>query len=65
MNNLLDEKWLEALPDKVTDNLMKQNAEVITVICERIKYFGNLRPTEITMLTNSLAFARSRYESHK
>lgn len=57
MNNLLDEKWLEALPDKVTDNLMKQNAEVITVICERIKYFGNLRPTEITMLTNSLAFA--------
>lgn len=57
MNNLLDEKWLEALPDKVADNLIKQNAEVITVICERIKYFGNLRPTEITMLTNSLAFA--------
>ena len=57
MNNLLDEKWLEALPDKVTDNLIKQNAEVITVICERIKYFGNLRPTEVAMLTNSLAFA--------
>lgn len=57
MNNLLDEKWLEALPDKVTDNLIKQNAEVITVICERIKYFGNLRPTEVAMLTNSSAFA--------
>lgn len=57
MNNLLDEKWLEALPEKVTDNLIKQNAEVIEVICNRIKYFGDLRPTEVNMLTNSLAFA--------
>lgn len=57
MNNLLDEKWLEALPEKVTDNLIKQNAEIIEVICNRIKYFGDLRPTEVNMLTNSLAFA--------
>lgn len=57
MNNLLNEKWLEALPEKVTENLIKQNTEVIKVICERIKYFGDLRPTEIKKLTNSVAFA--------
>lgn len=57
MNSLLDEKWLEALPKKVTDNLVKQNTEIIKVICDRIKYFGDLRPTEINKLTNSLAFA--------
>ncbi len=57
MSSLIDEKWLESLPKNVTDNLAKQNAEVIKVICERIKYFGDLRPTEINRLTNSVAFA--------
>ncbi len=56
MSNLLDEKWLENLPDPVADNMSKLNAEVIKVICERIKYFGDLRPTEVKKLTNSLEF---------
>lgn len=57
MNNLLNENWIEALPDKVADNLIKQNAEVIEVICKRLKNIGDLRPTEIHKLANSLAFA--------
>lgn len=57
MNNLLNEKWLDELPAPIVDNMLKQNAEVIKVICERIKYFGNLRPTEIHKLSNSIAFA--------
>lgn len=57
MNRLLDENWLESLPDTVADNMEKQNAEIIEVICKRIKYFGDLRPTEVKKLTNSIAFA--------
>lgn len=57
MNNLLNENWIEALPDKVADNLIKQNAEVIEVICKRLKNIGDLRPTEIHKLANSLTFA--------
>lgn len=57
MNRLLDENWLESLPDTVADNMEKQNAEIIEVICKRIKYFGDLRPTEAKKLTNSIAFA--------
>ena len=56
MSNLLDEKWLESLPEPVVDNMEKLNAKVIKVICERIKYFGDLRPTEVKKLTNSLEF---------
>lgn len=57
MNNLLNEEWLNALPRQVEENMRRQNAEVISVICRRIKYFGDLRPTEIKMLSNSIAFA--------
>lgn len=57
MYKLLNEKWLESLPEPVVENLQQQNAEVIKIICDRIKYFGNLRPTEIKKLTNSVAFA--------
>lgn len=57
MYKLLNEKWLESLPEPVVENLQQQNAEVIKIICDRIKYFGNLRPTEINKLTNSVAFA--------
>ncbi len=57
MNNLLSEKWIEDLPQKVADNLVKQNAEIIEIICKRLKSIGDLRPTEVHQLTNSLAFA--------
>lgn len=57
MNRLLDENWLESLPDTVAANMEKQNAEIIEVISRRIKYFGDLRPTEVKKLTNSIAFA--------
>lgn len=57
MNNLLNEEWLNALPRQVEENMRRQNAEIISVICRRIKYFGDLRPTEIKMLSNSIAFA--------
>lgn len=62
MNRLLDENWLESLPDTVADNMEKQNAEIIEVICKRIKYFGDLRPTEVKKLTNSIAFAGADFK---
>ncbi len=62
MNRLLDENWLESLPDTVADNMEKQNAEIIEVICRRIKYFGDLRPTEVKKLTNSIAFAGADFK---
>lgn len=62
MNKLLDENWLESLPDTVADNMEKQNAEIIEVICKRIKYFGDLRPTEVRKLTNSIAFAGADFK---
>ena len=62
MNKLLDVIWLESLPDTVADNMEKQNAEIIEVICKRIKYFGDLRPTEVKKLTNSIAFAGADFK---
>lgn len=62
MNKLLDENWLESLPDTVAENMEKQNAEIIEVICRRIKYFGDLRPTEVKKLTNSMAFSGADFK---
>lgn len=57
MNNLLNEEWLQALPEPIVEHLQSLNEYVISVFCKRIKDIGELSQEDITMLKTAVQYA--------
>lgn len=56
MNKIQNEKWLNALPDEAVSVAEEINMEIAKVIAERIKSIGELSPSDVKKLTNSLQY---------
>ena len=56
MNKIQNEKWVNALPDEAVSVAEEINIEIAKVIAERIKTIGELSPSDVKKLTNSLEY---------
>lgn len=56
-NNLLNQRWIDSLPDVIVENLQKQNDYILRVICERIKQIGEINPADQSKLKSALEYA--------
>lgn len=56
MNKIQNEKWVNALPDEAVSIAEEINIEIAKVIAERIKTIGELSPSDVKKLTNSLEY---------
>lgn len=56
MKKIQSEQWINALPNEAVDVAEEINIEIAKVIAERIKSIGELSPTDIKKLTNSLQY---------
>lgn len=56
MNKIQNEKWVNALPNEAVNVAEEINIEIARVIAERIKTIGELSPSDIKKLTNSLQY---------
>ena len=56
MNKIQNEKWLNALPEEAVSVAEEINIEIAKVIAERIKTIGELSPSDVKKLTNSLEY---------
>ncbi len=56
MNKIQNEQWINALPDEAVSVAEEINIEIAKVIAERIKAIGELSPSDIKQLTNSLQY---------
>ncbi len=56
MNRIQNEHWLNALPDEAVNVAEEINIEIARVIAERIKTIGELSPSDVKKLTNSLQY---------
>lgn len=56
MKRIQNEQWLNALPEEAVNVAEEINIEIAKVIAERIKAIGELTPSDVKKLTNSLQF---------
>lgn len=56
MSKILNEKWVNALPNEAVGVAEDINIEIAKVISERIKTIGTLTPADVKRLTNSIEF---------
>lgn len=56
MNKIQNENWVNALPDEAVSIAEEINIEIAKVIAERIKTIGELSPSDVKKLTNSLEY---------
>ena len=56
MNKIQNEKWVNALPEEAVSVAEEINIEIAKVIAERIKAIGELSPSDIKKLTNSIEY---------
>ena len=56
MNKIQNEKWVNALPEEAVSIAEEINIEIAKVIAERIKSIGELSPSDVKKLTNSLQY---------
>lgn len=56
MNKIQNEKWVNALPEEAVSVAEEINNEIAKVIAERIKTIGELSPSDVKKLTNSLEY---------
>lgn len=57
MNRLLNESWIEGLPDNIVENLEALNRYVVTCICERIKEIGDIGASDAQRLKSVIEYA--------
>lgn len=57
MNRLLNESWIEGLPDNIVGNLEDLNRYVVHRICERIKEIGDVGTADSHRLMNVIEYA--------
>lgn len=56
MNKLLNENWIDNLPNNVTEHFESLNQQVIAVICKRLKEIGEMSASDIHRLTSAVEF---------
>ncbi len=56
MNKIQNENWINALPEEAVKVAEEINIEISKVIAERIKAIGELSPSDVKKLTNSLQY---------
>lgn len=56
MSKILNEKWVNALPDEAVKVAEDINIEIAKVIAERIKKIGQLSPVDVKQLTNAVEY---------
>lgn len=57
MARLLDEAWIEGLPDNIVENLEEMNRYVVGRICERIQKIGDIGAADAHRLKNAVEYA--------
>lgn len=57
MNRLLNESWIEGLPDNIVENLEELNRYVVRRICERIREIGDIGTSDAHRLKNVIEYA--------
>ena len=57
MNRLLNESWIEGLPDNIVDNLEALNRYVVLRLCERIKEIGDIGTSDSHRLMSVIEYA--------
>ena len=60
MNRLLNESWIEGLPDNIVDNLEALNRYVVLRLCERIKEIGDIGTSDSHRLMSVIGPERHR-----
>lgn len=56
MSKILNEKWINSLPDKAVKVAEDINIEIAKVIAERIKKIGKLSHSDVKKLTNAIEY---------
>lgn len=59
MNRLLNESWIEGLPDNIVENLEELNRYVVRRICERIREIGDIGTSDTNRLMSVIEYAGS------
>ena len=54
MSRLLNESWIEGLPDNIVDNLETLNNYVVQRICERIRKIGDIGTADAYRLKTAI-----------
>ena len=62
MKRIQNEQWLNALPDEAVSVAEEINIGIARIIAERIKAIGELTPSDVKKLTNSLQFLGADYK---
>ena len=62
MNKIQNEKWVNALPEETVSVAEEINIEIAKVIAERIKTIGELSPSDVKKLTNSLEYLGADFQ---
>lgn len=62
MNKIQNERWVDALPDEAVKVAEDINIEIAKVIAERIKAIGQLSPSDIKKLSNSLQYLGADFQ---
>lgn len=57
MSRLLNESWIEGLPDNIVDNLEALNRYVVLRLCERIKEIGDIGTSDSHRLMSVIEYA--------
>lgn len=57
MSRLLNESWIEGLPDNIVDNLETLNNYVVQRICERIRKIGDIGTADAYRLKTAIEYA--------
>ena len=57
MNRLLNESWIEGLPDSIVENLEELNRYVVQRICERIREIGDIGASDAHRLKSAIEYA--------
>lgn len=57
MSRLLNESWIESLPDEVAGNLEELNRYVVNRVCERIRKIGDIGTADAHRLKNAIEYA--------
>lgn len=63
MSRLLNESWIEGLPDGIVGNLESLNNYVVQRICERIRKIGNIGTADAQRLKTAIEYAGADLEA--
>ena len=63
MSRLLNESWLEGLPDNIVSNLEALNNYVVQRICERIRKIGDIGAADAHRLKTAIEYAGADFKA--